>query len=174
MLIWSKCQLCHCVKNTTDLLLFIGVFCYRYYYQRCTVLKLLWSLCIFVRVQQERPAITAPSCVSMKSDQSMDPPLRFRDGVVSEQMWDIIVLQIHVMICWQYEAWPHHTVAINSCIPSYVLLLLCACWMYRCKLMFCPQSPTGAIKTVQDSAEFRSPWRLWDEPEGACWRTGEK
>ncbi|XP_071375172.1 NLR family CARD domain-containing protein 3-like [Centroberyx affinis] len=31
-------------------------------------------------VQQERPDSPVPSCVSMKSDQSMDPPLWFKDG----------------------------------------------------------------------------------------------
>ncbi|XP_067084502.1 NACHT, LRR and PYD domains-containing protein 12-like isoform X1 [Osmerus mordax] len=31
-------------------------------------------------IQQERPASPVPSCVSMKSDRSMDPPLFFSDG----------------------------------------------------------------------------------------------
>ncbi|KAJ7998003.1 hypothetical protein DPEC_G00218040 [Dallia pectoralis] len=30
------------------------------------------------RVHKERPTSPVPSCVSMKSDQSMEPPIRFR------------------------------------------------------------------------------------------------
>ncbi|XP_064843296.1 NLR family CARD domain-containing protein 3-like isoform X3 [Oncorhynchus masou masou] len=36
-------------------------------------------------IQQERPASPVPSCVSMKSDQSMDPPLNFREGDFSTE-----------------------------------------------------------------------------------------
>ncbi|XP_071398312.1 NLR family CARD domain-containing protein 3-like isoform X2 [Centroberyx affinis] len=32
------------------------------------------------RIQQERPDSPEPSCVSMKSDHSMDPPIMFKDG----------------------------------------------------------------------------------------------
>ncbi|KAM4609856.1 uncharacterized protein ACJ7VT_013186 [Polymixia lowei] len=32
------------------------------------------------RVQQERPDSPVPSCVSMKSDRSMDQPIVFKDG----------------------------------------------------------------------------------------------
>ncbi|XP_064872942.1 NACHT, LRR and PYD domains-containing protein 3-like [Oncorhynchus nerka] len=36
-------------------------------------------------IKQERPASPVPSCVSMKSDQSMDPPLTFREGDFSTE-----------------------------------------------------------------------------------------
>nr|XP_046191488.1 LOW QUALITY PROTEIN: NLR family CARD domain-containing protein 3-like [Oncorhynchus gorbuscha] len=36
-------------------------------------------------IQQERPASPVPSCVSMKSDQSMDPPIEFREGDFSTE-----------------------------------------------------------------------------------------
>ena len=36
---------------------------------------------VFVdRIRQQRPASPVPSCVSMKSDRSMDLPLMFSDG----------------------------------------------------------------------------------------------
>uniref|UniRef100_UPI003AAF1CC5 protein NLRC3-like n=1 Tax=Centroberyx gerrardi TaxID=166262 RepID=UPI003AAF1CC5 len=37
-------------------------------------------------VQQERPDSPEPSCVSMKSDRSMDPPIKFKDKHPSENM----------------------------------------------------------------------------------------
>ncbi|XP_064815585.1 NLR family CARD domain-containing protein 3-like [Oncorhynchus masou masou] len=36
-------------------------------------------------IQQERPASPVPSCVSMKSDQSMSPPISFREGDLSTE-----------------------------------------------------------------------------------------
>ncbi|XP_064871392.1 NLR family CARD domain-containing protein 3-like isoform X1 [Oncorhynchus nerka] len=36
-------------------------------------------------IKQERPASPVPSCVSMKSDQSMEPPLTFREGDFSTE-----------------------------------------------------------------------------------------
>ncbi|XP_064819759.1 NLR family CARD domain-containing protein 3-like [Oncorhynchus masou masou] len=36
-------------------------------------------------IQQERPASPVPSCVSMKSDWSMDPPINFREGDFSTE-----------------------------------------------------------------------------------------
>ncbi|XP_064866785.1 NACHT, LRR and PYD domains-containing protein 12-like isoform X3 [Oncorhynchus nerka] len=36
-------------------------------------------------IKQERPASPVPSCVSMKSDESMDPPIMFRDGDFSTE-----------------------------------------------------------------------------------------
>uniref|UniRef100_A0A674E5M4 B30.2/SPRY domain-containing protein n=1 Tax=Salmo trutta TaxID=8032 RepID=A0A674E5M4_SALTR len=36
-------------------------------------------------IKQERPASPVPSCVSMKSDQSMDPPMKFREGDFSTE-----------------------------------------------------------------------------------------
>ncbi|XP_070297852.1 NLR family CARD domain-containing protein 3-like [Salvelinus sp. IW2-2015] len=36
-------------------------------------------------IKQERPASPVPSCVSMKSDESMDPPIMFREGDVSTE-----------------------------------------------------------------------------------------
>ncbi|KAK6285207.1 hypothetical protein J4Q44_G00389640 [Coregonus suidteri] len=36
-------------------------------------------------IKQERPASPVPSCVSMKSDQSMDQPIFFREGDVSTE-----------------------------------------------------------------------------------------
>ncbi|XP_064871928.1 NACHT, LRR and PYD domains-containing protein 12-like [Oncorhynchus nerka] len=36
-------------------------------------------------IKQERPASPVPSCVSMKSDRSMDPPLYFREGDFSTE-----------------------------------------------------------------------------------------
>uniref|UniRef100_A0A674DY61 B30.2/SPRY domain-containing protein n=1 Tax=Salmo trutta TaxID=8032 RepID=A0A674DY61_SALTR len=36
-------------------------------------------------IKQERPASPVPSCVSMKSDQSMDPPIAFREGDFSTE-----------------------------------------------------------------------------------------
>ncbi|XP_064841886.1 NLR family CARD domain-containing protein 3-like [Oncorhynchus masou masou] len=36
-------------------------------------------------IQQERPASPVPSCVSMKSDRSMDPPIKFREGDFSTE-----------------------------------------------------------------------------------------
>ncbi|XP_064871456.1 NACHT, LRR and PYD domains-containing protein 3-like isoform X2 [Oncorhynchus nerka] len=36
-------------------------------------------------IQQERPASPVPSCVSMKSDKSMEPPIRFREGDFSTE-----------------------------------------------------------------------------------------
>ena len=35
---------------------------------------------IHIRMQQQRADSPEPSCVSMKSDQSMEPPLVFKDG----------------------------------------------------------------------------------------------
>ena len=36
---------------------------------------------VFVdRMRQQRPASPVPSCVSMKSDRSMDAPIKFSDG----------------------------------------------------------------------------------------------
>ncbi|XP_036829232.1 NLR family CARD domain-containing protein 3-like isoform X1 [Oncorhynchus mykiss] len=36
-------------------------------------------------IKQERPASPVPSCVSMKSDQSMEPPMKFREGDFSTE-----------------------------------------------------------------------------------------
>nr|XP_046194846.1 NLR family CARD domain-containing protein 3-like isoform X2 [Oncorhynchus gorbuscha] len=36
-------------------------------------------------IKQERPASPVPSCVSMKSDESMDPPIMFREGDISTE-----------------------------------------------------------------------------------------
>uniref|UniRef100_A0AAZ3PMY4 NACHT, LRR and PYD domains-containing protein 12-like n=1 Tax=Oncorhynchus tshawytscha TaxID=74940 RepID=A0AAZ3PMY4_ONCTS len=36
-------------------------------------------------IKLERPASPVPSCVSMKSDESMDPPIMFRDGDISTE-----------------------------------------------------------------------------------------
>nr|XP_046161618.1 uncharacterized protein LOC123999680 isoform X2 [Oncorhynchus gorbuscha] len=36
-------------------------------------------------IKQERPASPVPSCVSMKSDRSMEPPMKFREGDFSTE-----------------------------------------------------------------------------------------
>ena len=36
--------------------------------------------CLFFRRRQQRADSPGPSCVSMKSDRSMDHPVRFKDG----------------------------------------------------------------------------------------------
>ncbi|KAM4610430.1 NACHT, LRR and PYD domains-containing protein 12-like [Polymixia lowei] len=47
-----------------------------------------WSPYASTRVQQEKPASPVPSCVSMKSDQSIDIPIHFKDGRHSTEQRD--------------------------------------------------------------------------------------
>ncbi|KAM4635233.1 uncharacterized protein ACJ7VT_007125 [Polymixia lowei] len=43
--------------------------------------------CVSTRVQQERPDSPVPSCVSMKSEDSMKQPIHFKDGSHSTEQW---------------------------------------------------------------------------------------
>ncbi|KAJ7997696.1 hypothetical protein DPEC_G00214810 [Dallia pectoralis] len=72
-------------------------------------------------IQLERPTSPVPSCVSMKSDRSMNPPVTFREGDFSTDQRPQFTSHHHIFNLLQIESPTHHFYRLSHLlIPGFI------------------------------------------------------